>query len=202
MKRLVVLVLVGLALAPAAPAAAGDWRAAGDRLAHRVWNSAQREYPFSSEPMPPIYWTDTVGGKGTSGAGAWAVVWPGNGGTAIASGPDGLLPLADRGVLMNESFARLLVGRGSSLLVNWARVMLVHEWTHDYQRADVLAGARWLREGGAQRFAEMVAPRIYGRLGLRVRPLRDTYDRFARRVEREFGRAWILREQFNREEAR
>lgn len=87
-----------------------------------------------------------------------------------------------------------LAGKGSNLALE----NLIHEWAHYFQSPAVaMSKSHWLAEGGAQAFAQIVAPQVYKALGIPYRNVTGgAYDAKAKQAMKAKGRDWVLNGQF------
>lgn len=79
--------------------------------------------------------------------------------------------------------------------------LLLHEWTHEFQRADIISKIKTPKnvdafEGGAEANAQRIAPTILKALGARTNFDRSSYTPDRKWVEKHLGRNWIANKQF------
>jgi hypothetical protein len=74
---------------------------------------------------------------------------------------------------------------------DWAEKLLLHEWAHYFQRG-FSEMPTWLREGGAEAFAQAASPRVFNEW----RNAAVSYPAWTRRVRNQKSRDWIMRGQF------
>lgn len=168
---------------------AGDRQTArGDRdtaqalgLMREIWAATRGYFPGRDMPVPRF-----TRGKETVGAVGW---YPGR---------DGPTPI---GVRFDRSLIAQLLGRdhgirlhkrASQEVFSSAVETLLHEWAHNFQKPQNYSD-RDLIEGGAEAFAQAVAPVVMRRLGRRYRRGTPYYPT---RVVTDRGMPFIVRDQF------
>lgn len=148
-----------------------------------LWNRAHKLYPKSKAGRPSTFLSHSdTGTQGGRTALAYALGRAGKEPHTVVVTPTGRMQM---GEAIRPDAARTLNKQERNLL----RAVPLHEWAHLYQHGHFNQARD---EGGAEAFAQSVAPRF----GYRYRRTkRDPYQRFANRARRR-GRRYVRHGQF------